>query len=250
MHTLISYIIKTKVSIIIPTFNNLEKLKQCIFSLQIQRYTEFEVWIIDGASTDGTIDFLKTLPSKFKFISEKDNGIYDAMNKGIDLAHGEWLYFMGADDKLFSNLTLFSIFYSKNFDDVKLIIGNVTYDGNQNFNSSFSSKLWIKNTLHHQSVFYKKILFKTRKYDTSFKVLSDYHFNLYLYNKKINHIKINETIAICGAEGISKNYDWNLYREDIRLKIKNSNTLFIIFFWILGMSKYLFRKLNKKPASK
>ncbi|SNR16818.1 Probable transmembrane protein of unknown function. Putative glycosyl transferase, group 2 family protein [Tenacibaculum jejuense] len=221
-----------------------------MLSIQAQSYTNFEVWIIDGASADGTIDFLKTLPPQFHFISEKDNGIYDAMNKGIDLANGEWLYFMGADDKLFFNLTLASIFSSNDFDDKNLIIGNITYPKNQNFYSSFSSKLWIKNTLHHQSVFYKKILFRNIKYDTSFKVLADYHFNLYLFRNKVNHIKINETIAICGAEGISKNYNWNLYKEDIRLKIKNSNILFAIFFWTLGISKYLFRKLNKKPASK
>ena len=72
----------------------------------MQRFTDYEVWIIDGASTDGTQEYLKTLDQRFNFISEEDSGIYNAMNKGIEKSKGEWLYFLGADDKFLSNQKL------------------------------------------------------------------------------------------------------------------------------------------------
>lgn len=209
----------------------------------MQRYRDYEVWIIDGASTDGTQEYLKTLGQRFNFISEEDAGIYNAMNKGIEKSTGEWLYFLGADDKFSSNQTLLLFFMLREFASEKLLIGNVQYSNEIKFISSFTSRLWYKNTVHHQSVFYKRELFDNVRYDENYKVLADYHFNLQLFKQCITHKKIDRIVAVCGEAGISKNYNWNLYKEEIMLKTSLSSIFMKPIFFILGISKYLFRNL-------
>ena len=90
-------------SIIIPTFNSITFVDNAINTVLKQSFKDYELIIIDGLSNDGTLDLIKEYAVKsqerIKFISEKDKGIYDAMNKGIDLAKGEWLYFLGSDDR-------------------------------------------------------------------------------------------------------------------------------------------------------
>ena len=90
-----------KISIITPTLNAAETLEACILSVKNQTYLNKEHLIIDGQSTDGTLHILKKHAENYpqlKWITENDDGIYDAMNKGIDLSSGDWLYFMGSDD--------------------------------------------------------------------------------------------------------------------------------------------------------
>jgi glycosyltransferase involved in cell wall biosynthesis len=209
----------------------------------MQRYTDYEVWIIDGASTDGTQEYLKTLDQRFNFISEEDSGIYNAMNKGIEKSRGEWLYFLGADDKFSSNQTLLLFFMLKEFNSEKLLIGDIKYLNNIKFISSFSSKLWFKNTIHHQSIFYKRELFDKLRYNENYKVLADYHLNLQLFKQRVAYKKIDRIVAVCGEAGISKNYNWKLYKEEIMLKTSLSSIFMKPIFFILGISKYLFRNL-------
>jgi putative colanic acid biosynthesis glycosyltransferase len=211
----------------------------------MQRFTDYEVWIIDGASTDGTQEYLKTLDQRFNFISEEDSGIYNAMNKGIEKSTGEWLYFLGTDDKFSSNQTLllFFMFEEKKLKKERLLIGNVQYSNNDKFISNFSPKLWFKNTLHHQSVFYKRELFDKLRYNENYKVLADYHLNLQLLKQRVAYKKIDVIVAVCGEAGISKNYNWNLYKEEIVLKTSLSSVFMKPIFFILGISKYLFRNL-------
>ena len=92
--------INPKISIIIPVLNNLRGLQKTIDSIKVQTFSDFEVWIIDGNSSIPIHSYLDTLESPFFYLSEKDQGIYDAMNKGISMAKGEWLYFLGAGDLL------------------------------------------------------------------------------------------------------------------------------------------------------
>ncbi len=198
------------------------------------------MWIIDGGSTDGTLHYLKTLTLPFNYISEEDTGIYDAMNKGIDRAGGEWLYFMGADDVFYNTRVLETVAASIQ-PDVKIILGKIV-SGKKVLDSTFSSLLWIKNSVPHQGAFYSKELFNNARYDTSFKVLADYKFNVGLYKEKTPCKKIDLIIAACGADGISKKYSWTLYKEDIRLKVEESTVLLWPLFFKLASLKYLLKK--------
>lgn len=242
------------VSIVIPSFNSLNLLRECINSIKNQSFTEYEVYVIDAKSTDGTIDYLQTFTAPFYWVSEPDKGIYDAMNKGIDLSKGEWIYFLGCDDVLYGNKTLETIFSENIKDDISLIIGKVQYDyapkdslfikkNKGLFEPSWSKKIWFKNTLHHQGVFYKRELFRTQKYTLNYKVLSDYDFNLKLFRSKIKVQTLNQIIANSKTEGISKNYNWRLYKEEIDFKTKQTSLLFKPLFYVLGIGKYLLKKI-------
>lgn len=199
--------------------------------------------VIDGGSTDETIPFLQVLDTPFSFVSEKDNGIYDAMNKGIKLSKGEWLYFMGTDD-CFANKNVLEDIFSKSYTEEEIVLGKIKYTNKGKvFNSNFSYLLWFKNTIHHQSVFYKRSIFGQRVYNSKYKVLADYDLNLYLYKNKVSYKKLNKLIAICGDDGISKKYNWKLYKEEINIKNSLSNKIITPFFYLLGMSKYFFRKV-------
>src|SRR5246127_4505724 len=94
-------------SVIIPTYNSAKTISQSIQSVLRQSFTGYEVLIIDGASTDDTLAITSAFNSeRIKTISEKDRGVYDAMNKGIKLAKGQWLYFLGSDDALYDDSVL------------------------------------------------------------------------------------------------------------------------------------------------
>lgn len=234
-------------SIIIPTYNNLRCLKKCLVSIKKQTFIDFDVWVIDNASSDGTYEFVESLGAPFNVISENDVGIYNAMNKGVINSSGEWLYFMGADDLLYDNDVLAKIANTRRSSE-KVILGNVTFNSISNISknldikrSKFSKMLWLKNTIHHQGTFYKRDIFKNNFYDESYSVLADYKLNLELFRKKIVSINANILIAHCGDQGISKKFKWSLYKEDIRLKTEVSSGIFKPFFWAIGVFKYLMK---------
>ena len=87
-----------KFSIIIPSLNSKYFLNECLKSIIQQSYTNYEVIVIDGDSNDGTVEFLKTFGDKIKWISEKDNGQADAINKGIAMSSGNWITWQNCDD--------------------------------------------------------------------------------------------------------------------------------------------------------
>lgn len=228
-------------------------LKECVKSILDQTFQNFEVWIIDGGSNDETLDFLKTLKAPFNWVSEKDRGVYDAMNKGIDRAKGEWLYFFGDDDKFYSKNVLNTIF-TTDFKTHQIIAGNIIYDdargikflkgNNKNIKeSTWSFDIWIRNSLHHQATFYKKDVFKNNRYSLENKILSDYEFNLKLFNENASCCIVDEFIAICGISGLSKQLSANLYREEIKIKTKLSSKVFQPIFWLVSFIKYNLKRL-------
>jgi glycosyltransferase involved in cell wall biosynthesis len=100
------------ISIIIPTYNAGKTLRTCIDSVVSQNYRQKEIWIVDNQSDDGTISIINeyaALYTYIKYISGEDRGTYDAMNKGIGVAKGRWLYFLGSDDTLYDENVLSAI---------------------------------------------------------------------------------------------------------------------------------------------
>jgi glycosyltransferase involved in cell wall biosynthesis len=242
------------VSIIIPTLNDLKNLKKCVSSINSQTFNDYEVWIIDGNSQDGTKDFLKTLKDPFNWVSNIDNGIYDAMNKGISLSKGEWIFFLGGDDRLYEKSTLDKVFKNKSYKNVELLLGKIKYlqkekssyffkRNNGVIKPSWSNKLWITNTLPHQGIFYNKKIFLKRKYSLEYKVLADYAFNLHLFNDGLTAQLIDPIIAICGTDGISKKFNWNLYKEEVLIKTKESYLILKPFFILISVTKFIVKKI-------
>jgi glycosyltransferase involved in cell wall biosynthesis len=197
--------INIKVSIIIPTYNSSKTLADCLASISQQTYRSFEVLIIDGLSNDNTVSIVKTYADKIHHlvvVSEKDKGIYDAMNKGIDLAKGEWLFFLGSDDSLYDGNVLQKIFQKNQalVEKSDFIYGNVKWgNSGEIYAGQFDTFRIYKQNICHQSIFYKKEIFqKLGKYELRYPIYADWHLNCWCY--------LTDSIRINYVEEIITNY--------------------------------------------
>lgn len=95
-----------KLSVISIAFNNLEGLKKTLQLFIDQSFPDIEIVVVDGGSKDGTADYLKTLPTHFKWVSEPDKGIYNAMNKGLQMAGGDYVWFLNSGDFAYSQASV------------------------------------------------------------------------------------------------------------------------------------------------
>ncbi len=216
-----------KFSIIIPTCNSSKTLSKALDSVLMQTYASYEIIIIDGASTDSTIKIIKDYDEKFKgrlrWVSEKDKGVYDAMNKGIDLAKGEWIYFLGSDDILYSKQILEKITEEIKRLDLEVIYGNVQWGETEKiYDGKFSVLKIMNQNICHQSIFFKKSIFKRfGKFEIKYKTLADYVLNIRWFNDtNIKREYINLIVAQYGANGLSSNFQDSEFIKD-RDKIIN-----------------------------
>lgn len=233
-----------KISIIIPSFNSEKTIEKCIKSILNQTYQNTEIIIIDGCSTDQTLNIIKKY-KKINIISEPDKGVYDAFNKGIKISTGQWLYFMGSDDFLFDKDVLKNIFKNKNYSSYKLIIGKIIYDNSRVNKSYYNWTLFFRNSVHHQACFYKKTLFKNFLYDLNFKVCADYELNLVSYLKNYKTLKIDAIISDVYTGGISGDVKLVNYIE--LLKILKKHNKYYLFWSPLIFTIFLMKKvINKK----
>lgn len=237
-----------KFSIIIATHNAAKSLSKTLDSILSQIYKDYEVIIIDGASSDGTRGLIENYEKKFngklRWKSELDKGIYDAMNKGIGMAKGEWIYFLGSGDVLYDADVLDSIFDAIRKKPADVIYGNVQWgDSKTIYDGKFSKLKLIEKNICHQAIFFnKKIFKKLGKFDLKYKTGADYVFNMKWFNEKsIIKKYIGRTIAIYDVTGSSsKNYDSRFWSER-RAIIKKYFPLNII---ILRRVFTLFKKLT------
>ena len=190
-----------KISIITVTYNSEKTLKDTIESVLKQNYENYEHIIVDGKSKDSTVDIIKEYEEeyngKLKYISEKDNGIYDAMNKGITKAKGDYLLFLNADDTLFSKRTINDeVEYMQN--DMK---ASDVYFGNIEIKNEYGvyvqkprslEMLPYKMVLSHQAVFIRRDLLIKNLFDLKYRYSADYKqlSTLYLLGYKFCYIDL------------------------------------------------------------
>jgi len=202
-------------SIVIPTYNSALVLESCLESILGQSYPHYEILIIDGLSTDETIGIVKANESSFKnmrWVSEKDNGIYDAMNKGILLAKGQWLYFMGSDDKFYSPNVLQQIANICMLDmSLDVVYGNIISDSYGGiYDGVFTNQKILNQNICHQSIFLNKRVFSIAdNYNVKYHSHADWDHNMkWFLSKKIRKQFVDLIIADYGAGGYSsKNGD-------------------------------------------
>ena len=163
-------------SIITVNLNNRDGLQRTIDSVVSQTFTDYEWIVIDGGSTDGSRELIEQYADHFAYwCSEPDKGIYNAMNKGIAHAKGDWLQFLNSGDCLYEKNTLEKVFAKEHEADV--IYGNAIMDDNKTlfiYPSRLSLSYITKHNISHQASFYKITLFKDKMYDEQFKVIADY----------------------------------------------------------------------------
>lgn len=168
-----------KLSIIIPTYNSALVISRALSSILSQSFTDYEVLVMDGSSTDNTIEIIRrNNDDRIKVYSEPDRGIYDAMNKGIVKAQGEWLYFLGSDDYLLNETVLQSVL-NQNLDDIDVFYGDVETTCFSKYNQGEWTMPYLTYNRHHQCIFYRRELFdRLGLYNLRYPVLADFDFNL------------------------------------------------------------------------
>jgi glycosyltransferase involved in cell wall biosynthesis len=191
------------ITVVTVVYNAGKTLEETILSVINQMYKNIEYIIVDGASTDNTLEIIKKYENEIDcWVSEPDDGIYYAMNKGIDLATGEWLIFINGGDLFFEKKTITSVVN-------KMIDAEVVYYGDvymtkirKIYLGKFNCvKLAIGN-ICHQAIFYPKCIYASKKYLVKYKVYADYHYNLSIF-RQIEFRYLDETIAIYEYVGFS-----------------------------------------------
>ena len=198
-----------KLSIITINYNNLEGLKKTVESVVSQTWREFEYIVIDGGSFDGSAAYTESQSTNIDYwVSEPDKGIYNAMNKGIAQATGEYLLFLNSGDYLYSNTVL-----KENYDriaDYDLIYFNIQNIG-VNFSKIISYPAILRfsdlffDILSHQATFFRKDLFdRVGLYDENLKIVSDWKFMIVaLFKYQCSYLKVDETLSTFYLDGIS-----------------------------------------------
>jgi glycosyltransferase involved in cell wall biosynthesis len=220
------------VSIIIVTFNAADTLQECLDSIYAQEYPFLDIIVIDGESNDGTKEILLKNASKIKYFkSEKDDGIYDAMNKALVQVDTPWVYFLGADDILLPD---FSKLVSALKNENTIYYANVIYKGKK-CSGKISAYKQAKSGIFHQSIIYPSSIFKKYKYNIRYKVAADYALNMQLHKSPDYAFEfIDYTITKYNETGLSAiQKDINFEKDKNHLILKN----FGVSIWL----RYIFR---------
>ena len=213
---------KPLITIITVVYNGDQHLEESILSVINQSYENVEYIVIDGGSSDKTLDIIRKYENAIDYwVSEKDKGIYDAMNKGLDVMTGEWVNFMNADDSFENENVLESLLTPFTNNALGLIFGNIRFDTGKIFYSSLNIGTYLANTVHHQAAFYNKSIFASYRYNTEFKISADYDLNLKIYLNGLNYHVFDKCIASCREGGVSRIMLWQAYKETNAVRNQN-----------------------------
>lgn len=233
------------ISIIIATYNSSPVIQTALDSLLDMTYTDWECIIVDGKSKDTTtkvLDEYVSKDSRFRYISEPDRGIYDALNKGIKLSRGEWIYILGSDDKVcknsFSNIMRYA-------DDYDVICGNIIFSNNgieEKIKASSDVSILKKMMIYsHQAIICRKTIFmEIGDFDLRYKISADYDFILRAYLKSYKFKYLDEYVAVFNTTGASNTW----YNKDLYYIRRNNKSvsfltnIYIIFRKFISTVKY------------
>ena len=200
-----------KITIITVCYNSGKTIKDTIESVLAQNYKNFEYIIIDGKSKDNTVDIIKSYEPKFngkmKWISEKDKGIYDAMNKGIRMATGDWVIMMNAGDVFADSDVLQNVFSHVIPDKITFLYGD-TLSRQKKGKLLRRITSWKDGNVNHQAVIYRRKLHEEHGlYIVTKKIIiSDYLFFVRIPEEQV--LKLDLAISINDPNGISNQGNW------------------------------------------
>ena len=221
---------KPLITIVTVVFNGVDFLEDTIKNIIEQNYDNVEYIVIDGGSKDGTLDIIRKYESVIDYwVSEPDKGIYDAMNKSIDLASGQWINFMNAGDFFYESVTLSKVFEKNIHEDFIIIYGDhqVKYPNKiKSVNAGKTKYLWKGSQFCHQSAFVNLSYHKNNKFNLCRKIAADYEFFYTAWIVDINFIYLPLIISKVSSGGISdiKRIDsiierWNIIDKKLKINL-------------------------------
>lgn len=237
-------------SIIMATYNCGQKVEDTLQSIFSQNAELFEVIVVDNVSTDGTLQILEKYADRLTLISEKDDGIYYAFNKAINLATGKYLYFIGAGDTLKSNiLERIKPFMAE--DEPALIYGRCYLMKSKKENGrEFTDLRFFHDCLCQQGIFYHRQVFEIiGNYDLKYKVFADWLFNLRCFRSdKIKKQYLDLVIANYEEGGISSKIGNDpAFKKDFPVIVgKEFGFFYYLLCWLFLRETYLFNYIYER----
>ena len=215
-----------KITVVTVTFNAKDNLEKTILSVINQNDIELEYIIIDGGSNDGTIEIINKYKNNIFYCeSTPDRGIYDAMNKSLKHATGNWIIFMNAGDIFFNNYVLSKIFSNILLEKSKydIVYGNHSFNYKQKIKIKYPYPLkaiWKKMPICHQSIIMKTKLLKNYQFNLKYKFCADYFliYSAYL-NSNYKLLYINENISTISRNGFSESNSVATYKEYMNISL-------------------------------
>jgi glycosyltransferase involved in cell wall biosynthesis len=220
-------------SIITPSYQARAKLGDTFASVMDQPAGLFDYWIVDGASSDGTREWLESRNEPtFHWVSENDSGVYDAMNKGIGLSQGRFLLFLGAGDRLLpgSLQKMADFIQQKPSSHPRFIYGDVRdLQTGQPFTAGHYSKIRMcHRNICHQGIFYERPIFDLLgQYELRYPIMADWAFNLKCFgSSEIRKLHFPAMVADFEGGGLCSQVADALFTEDRRRLIADRIGLF------------------------
>ena len=239
------------ISIVTVVFNGKKFLEETIQSVINQTYDNVEYIIIDGASTDGTIDIIKKYEDKIDYwVSEKDEGIYDAMNKGLQLCLGDFIAILNADDYYEYDAIANSVksIIETNSD---YCIGNVKFIETRSVIKPIfplkPNKIYQEMPYPHVSAFIsKKVYQEVGLFDTNFKIAGDHDMAVRIHLRGYKSSYVDKILANLHKGGISSGYESNF--EFLKVAVKNGKHLPLALMTYLKQVAKLYLAKNMPPS--
>lgn len=228
---------KPLISIVTVVFRDKEELESILNNVFGFDTSDFELIVIDGGSNDGTVELLQQWNEKIDYwLSEPDSGIYDAMNKGIEAAHGEYILHLNAGDRLI----YLPVQELKDacMEQIDVAAFRVSDDGKREFHPSCGFLLRFRNTLHHQGTFYRRETFP--QYDLQYKVLADFDVNQRLAMRGVKIKIFDRVVALHTSGGISSTRKGNSEHFSIIRKYHGWK------YWVLAKMRSMGGRLMRR----
>ena len=212
---------KDLISIVTVVWNAKDLIERTILSVLGQTYDEVEFIVIDGGSTDGTLDVVRRYDTKIDYwTSEPDKGIYDAMNKGVDRAGGEWVLFLNAGDVFCDSEVLKNVVQDIP-PDAEVVYGGHQEDYESGYRSIRTagpiSDLWKGMIFSHQAMLVKTSLIKRYKFNVASRIAADYEFIYSLYQQRRRFHRTQIVISRVLADGFSASRNLRLTLDQWRI---------------------------------
>jgi len=238
-----------KISVITVVYNGVALIEETILSIIGQTYMPVEYIVVDGGSTDGTVDIIKKYEDKITFwISEPDKGIYDAMNKAVTKCTGEWVNFMNAGDGFFNDRVIEEVF-RENREDASVIYGPVhCFDQYKKVVIQPDRLENLSNHMIfcHQSSFVRRKLLLENKFDLKYKIAADYNLFFNLYHQGYQFYETPVCIANYEVEsGISSKNGYLGAKDNLQINKNWGHPKHMLIFYYRCMLFYTFYNLKR-----
>ena len=232
-----------KISVITISYNAENTIEKTLKSIENQSYNNIEHIIIDGGSKDSTLEICNSFSHEAKIISESDNGVYDAFNKGLKLATGDVIGFLNADDTFYNENSIQDIVDAFSNNETDIVYGNLDYVNEESkvirnwisrpYAKGLVKKAWMP---AHPSFYCKKEVYdRLGGYNDSFKIAGDFELCLrFLEINQVPSFYLNKKLVKMLVGGISNSglkSKWIIFKEDLRaFKINNISVNPVLFF--------------------